>query len=368
MFGHTTRVKRDILRWREGGLIDAATAKTLSSEIDRHGESGISFGAVLSMMAAALFAAAILVFIAANWEEIPRLARVAMLFAAIAAGYVGGAYAKLRGFEPVGEGAWVVAATAFGASIALIGQMYHMSGDEKQAILVWCAGTALAAAALRSPALTIGASILAGVWMLMHAFEHWTMRELPLAYPLLALVLYALTFWTRSAASRHLLVLSLILYAFLLYWRDETFDVPLVLIAASILLLAVGYLRPVEAERFLGLGSGLHVHALIGFMTGISTIQITLVDDPEFLFASIAAFVGVIAALLLVGRSNAPLRWLAYASFVFQLCFVYVVMLGSMLGTAGFFLLGGLALSVLAFVISRLEKRFAESEPTEATP
>ena len=358
MASYATKVKRDIARWREAGMIDAATADALSLDVERNGGGTISFGSILSMMAAALFAAAILIFIAANWEAIPRLARVAMLFIVIAAGYLGGAEMKLRGREAFGEAAWVVAAAAFGASIALIGQMYHMSGDERQAIFVWCAGTALAAAVLRSGALTIGAVLLGGAWMVMHAVDDWAL-QLPSAYLAVAAVLYLLSFWTRSAPARHLVLLSLFLFAAFLYARDETFVVPIVLIALSVALFAFGRLQPTQAERMLGLGSALPVQALVGFLTGVGIMQVELIDEQGFLAVSIVAFAGIIIVLLLAGRESRTLRWLAYAAFIFQICFIYLVMLGTMLGTAGFFVVGGLVLSALAFVITRLERRLS---------
>ena len=48
---------------------------------------------------------------------------------------------QLRGNGAAAEAAWLVAAAGFGGGIALIGQMYHLSGDELAAILTWCAGT-----------------------------------------------------------------------------------------------------------------------------------------------------------------------------------------------------------------------------------
>lgn len=363
MVPYSIKVKRDIERWREAGMIDAATADALSLDVERNGGGAISFGSILSMMAAALFAAAILIFIAANWEEIPRLARVAMLFLVIVACYLGGAELKLRGRDAFGEGAWIVAAAAFGASIALIGQMYHLSGDEKQAIFVWCAGTALAAAMLRSGALTVGAVLLGASWMVMHAVDDWAMR-LPSAYLAVAVVLYLLSFWTRSAPARHLVLLSLFLFAVLLYARDETFTAPAALIVLSAALFAFWRLRPAQADSVLGLGSGLPVQALVGFLAGVGIMQVELVDEPGFLAVSIVAFAGIVAVLLLAGRESTALRWLAYAAFVFQICFIYLVMLGTMLGTAGFFVLGGLVLSALAYIITRLERRL--SEPASA--
>lgn len=362
MTGYTNKVKRDIARWLEAGLIDARTAGVLSSDIERNGAGRINFGSVLSMMAAALFAAAILIFIAANWQDFPRLMRVGLLFALIVLGYVGGAALKMRGQDGYAEAVWVVAAASFGASIALIGQMYHLSGDEKQAILIWCAGTAFAAAVLRSSALTVGAVLLAVTWLLMSAWDHWSLRDLPFSYLLMAIALYALSFWTRSAPARQLVALSISLFVLLLYIRDETFDGPLMLIVASVLLFAIGQAMPVQSRRWSGLGSSLPAQALIAFLFGIGIMQVALTEKPEFLFASIAAFAGIVAALLVAGRESSLLRWLAYAAFIFQLCFVYVVMLGSMIGTAGFFVVGGLVLSVLAWIITRLERRFAQAE------
>lgn len=125
--GYADKVKREIARWAETGLIDAATAGALGLDIERQSVRRISFGSVLAMMAAALLGAAILIFIAANWEAMPRLLRVGMLFAVILGGYLGGAILKARGRAGFGEALWVVAAAAFGGAIALIGQMYHLS-------------------------------------------------------------------------------------------------------------------------------------------------------------------------------------------------------------------------------------------------
>ena len=366
MSGHASRVKRDIARWLETGLIDAATAGKLSRDVDQNAGNRFNLGTVLGMMAAALFAAALLLIVAANWEAIPRLARVGVLFVIIAGGYIGGAVLEKNGRGGFAEALWLVAATAFGATIALIGQMYHLAGDEKQAVLVWCIGTALAAAALRSGALTVGAVLLAGAWMLMNAMAHWSFRALPMAYLPLAGALFALSFWTRSAPARHLIMLSLPVFGALHFARDgQVFQAPLVMAVGGAALFALGQWMPEAARRHAGLGSGLSLHALILFLAGIGIAQWTLIDEPEFLFVSIVAFAGIVAALLLAGRESSVLRWFAYVAFIFQLGFIYVVMLGTMLDTAGFFIVGGLVLSALAWLIARIERRLAPAQPVE---
>ena len=360
MASYRTKVQRDISRWREAGLIDDATARALSFDAERNSGAPISFGAVLALLAAALLAAAVIIFIAANWQALPRLARVGMLFSLILAGYVGGAVLRLSGREAAGEGAYVVAAAGFGAAIALIAQIYHMSGDEAQAVLVWGAGTAFAAAALRSGALNAGAALLAGAWLLTSTFQGRGLSGLPLSYPFVAAALYALSFWTGSRLSRHLLLLSVYLFVALAYWRDETsFAAPLLLAGAAAAVFAAARLYPAQAARLSGLGAGLPVQALAAFLAGVGTVQMALVDEPGFAFPSALAFAGIVAALLVAGRDNRALRWFAYAAFAFNLCFVYVVMLGTMIDTAAFFLVAGLTLALLAWLIARFERRIA---------
>ena len=104
MAGYGPRVRRDILRWTELGLIDKAAADALRRDIEANERKSLSFGSVLAIMAALLFGAAILLVIAANWEAFPRLLRVGALFAIILAAYVGGAFFKLRGNSAIAEG------------------------------------------------------------------------------------------------------------------------------------------------------------------------------------------------------------------------------------------------------------------------
>lgn len=362
MASYSSRVKADIERWQASGLIDAATAGALARDVEKNVGRGYSFGSVLGFFAAALFGAAILLVIAANWEAFPRLLRVGMVFAVIAAGYLGGAILRLRGFGSWGEAAQVIAAAAFGSGIALIGQMYHLSGDEKQAVYVWCAGVAFAAALLRSSALNNFAVFILGFWTWSHGWEFWNRNETPhVAFLIMAAVLWALSLWTASRWSRYLLVLVLYGYLGLLYLDDWEMVWAIALAALGAVLFGVSsFQNGVMAERVLRIGGqGGMALGLVGFLAGITIVQFMLTDDPEFIVAAIVAFAGIIAAVMYGGIEMRVLRWLGYLAFAFEICFVYTVTLGTMLGTAGFFLGGGFVLALLAYVIRRIEKRAA---------
>jgi len=367
MAGYASAVTKDIARWHASGLIDEATAQALTRDIAQRARQGFSFGTVLTILAAVLLAAALLLLVAANWEAFPRLARVAMIFGIILAGYIGGAVASRRGSTALSELLFILAATAFGGGIALVAQMYHLSGEEADAVLIWCLGTLTAAAALRSPALTVGSVLLAGAWLLMSTKGFWRAgQDIPMSYLLLAVVLWGVSLWTRSASARHLILLSLMGFAILHHADTDTLVAPIGLAIVSVGLFAWCLLQPAESERWLKLNEGGTVQGLLGFIVGMSAVQFALYEEPEFIYVAIVVFAGVIAALLLGGRDNRALRALAYAAFVYEICFVYVVLLGSMLGTAGFFLIAGLVLALLAWLIRRVERRFAASAGARA--
>jgi uncharacterized membrane protein len=362
MATYSVQLKKDISRWVEQGLISAATADALRRDVETNERRSLSFGSILAILAAILFGAAILLFVAANWEAIPRLTRVALLFAIILAGYVGGALLKLRRHDALAEAFWLVGAAAFGGSIALIGQMYHLSGDEAQAVLIWCLGTGVAAAALRSGPLTSAAVALAAAWLFLRGFEFWRDSPFPHLFVIVAAALWLVSYWTESKVARHMILLSLILYMALLATHHDTGAISAVLAAGSAALFGLAVFMREPVERIAGIDGRLPAHALIGFLTGMAMLQIAIIDDlGPLVLAAATTFAGAIGALALAGRDSRGLRWIAYLGFAFELCFVYVVMLGTMLGSAGFLLAAAVILGLLAFMIIRIERRMNAS-------
>lgn len=340
------------------GFIDAAAGERITKEVESHERRLLSFGNVLAIMAALLLAAAVLVMVAANWEAIPRVARVAVLFLLILGGYVGGAFLKNTGNGGIGEGLWIIAAAAFGGSIALIGQMYHLSGDESGVLITWSIATAVAAAALQSSPLTIAAVVIAATWMFWLGFDIWGKGDIPYLYPLLAAALWAVSLWTGSRAARHLILLSLMLFMVLLAINMDQPAIVAGLAAISAALFAAALLLPGPVERVAQLNGRLPLHGLIGFLTGMFVLHGWVFDNAGmFTLVALVTLAGIVGALVLAGRESRGLRWIAYTGFTLELVLVYIVLAGSMLGTAGLFLSAGLVLGIVAFLIIRVEKR-----------
>ena len=130
--------------------------------------------------------------------------------------------------------------------------MYHLSGDETEAVLTWCVGTAVAAAALRSGPLTMAAVGLAAAWLFLRGVEFWRVSDFPHAFVVIAAVLWLISYWTESAASRHLLLLSLVFYAALLAVEYDVIGIAALLAAISAALFALAVVVPDQSRRSCG--------------------------------------------------------------------------------------------------------------------
>ena len=159
--------------WREEGLLSAEQADELErrhaahAALDRRERAAKALG----ILGAAALGAGVILFFAANWSEIPRALRIAVLLAGLTLFYGAGFYLLevRRAYRNVGHAAVFVAAILFGASVFLVGQMYHVQAHDPFGFLVWSAGALATALFFRSkPA--------AGLFVL--TFEAWLIHEL----------------------------------------------------------------------------------------------------------------------------------------------------------------------------------------------
>jgi uncharacterized membrane protein len=91
------RLEADITRWQAEGVISAAVGDAIRGSLAPLGSANIAV--VVGILGGLLIAPAFLAFVAANWTEITRPLRFAILLAGIA-----GAYGFGRHFCPHGPG------------------------------------------------------------------------------------------------------------------------------------------------------------------------------------------------------------------------------------------------------------------------
>jgi uncharacterized membrane protein len=124
-----------VQRWREAGIIDAATAERIIAHERRASRPVLLLA--LGGLGAFTIGIGLISVIAANWGDIPRLIKLLAMLGLFSANACGLVWARGR---PYG---WVTEALALGyfvltlASIALVGQTYQLEGEPYQALLLW---------------------------------------------------------------------------------------------------------------------------------------------------------------------------------------------------------------------------------------
>ncbi|MBX9924930.1 MAG: DUF2157 domain-containing protein [Hyphomicrobiaceae bacterium] len=157
--------KREIARWREAGWITPEGERNILADISGGpGRISVAIGNVFAVIAAALLGLAALTFVASNWQEMSRLARLALLLGTMISAYVAAGVLFERGLAALGHAAVLLGVLIFGASIMLISQMYHIDGHPPDLALLWGLGALAAGLALRSAPSLFAALLLAGIW------------------------------------------------------------------------------------------------------------------------------------------------------------------------------------------------------------
>jgi len=404
------RLAADLARWQADGVITEAAGDAIRAALPP-APKGVNVPTVIGILGGILIAAAFLAFVAANWTEIPRPLRFAVLLAGIAGAYGIGAWFD-RGNRPyLADISATVGSIVFGASIALVGQMYHLAGDFAAGIMLWSAG-ALAAAVLTGSRGALAVALAAGcVWSGLRVTEAADVPHMPfLAFWLAGAALAVI--W-NSPVARHLVGVAALAWLLTVFigMADRNFN-PVLQTAGWTTVLLGGGLIMAELKsdpvRALGLTLSTYgsfalalVMAPVGFddylrrtpivpdgglIAGLAADVVLLALSlarrrPGLAFAWLAQLLAVIVAAGWAGVDALPQPWTAYAlALAAMLCLVVSGMLddvrprlvagwlglglmiagitwavrGSLLRRAVFLAISGAAAVALAALLSRL--------------
>lgn len=352
-------VKKHIARWQRNGLIDEATAERLRKEIDDRG-SGLGLGGILAVLGAVLLGAAIVSLIAANWEVMPRLVRLGLIVVVIFLGYVGGAWRASRGDRIFSEALYLIAAITFGAGIALVSQMYHLSGDTSHAALLWVAGTMIAALFLRSQVLTSSSVAISGFY-LFASLDPATSDRLSYLWlvPVLAVICGGLVWYTKARAARHFIAILLITYVFTVRFDLDNGGILWLAALLGAGLFLADALRSREIQQLTGWSEAIGAYGFATLLLALIFFQFDEFSDgtTNQVVIGFAILAATIAGLSLSGHRNLAVRWMAYTVFSLEVLYLAFQTIGTMIGTAGFFLSAGILVLLLAAFVIRMERR-----------
>jgi uncharacterized membrane protein len=97
---------------------------------------------VIVTIGAILVGVGIFSFVAANWQEMTKVAKVLIIVISMIASYTSGWFLREKWhYEKTGEALFLLGAIIYGAGIFLIAQMFHIRGDWPEGFILWMIGT-----------------------------------------------------------------------------------------------------------------------------------------------------------------------------------------------------------------------------------
>ncbi|PZO00110.1 MAG: hypothetical protein DCF30_10370 [Hyphomicrobiales bacterium] len=234
------RLDADLTRWVGEGLLNADSASAIRRSVAAEG--GFRLPGLLGLFGGLLIASSVAAFVAANWEAMPRLVKLAMILISLIAALGIAARLENKGSSSGSDAAATCGVLIFGAGIALIGQMYHLPADWPAGALMVALGALCVAVLLRSN----GALVVTFVALCAWSGGRW--QESQGALHIAFFMLYLPAFWLAlSRGNRlvhHLAVLALGLWLALVPgdWIGGRFDYGLLAygLAVSAAYVAIG--------------------------------------------------------------------------------------------------------------------------------
>ena len=178
-------LRRETRRWVDEGLVEPFQAERI---LNRYGTSlndtAPSALGLLTGLAGLFAGLALLLLVSANWEQLPRLARFAGLVTLTAVLNGWGVLRLAR--AGTGGGLLFLGGFAYGASIMLTGQMYHLGEHFPNGLLLWALGLVPLTLLSGGRLLALQGLAVAVAWMLL---------EYRFAAPWLMPLFLAVAFW-----------------------------------------------------------------------------------------------------------------------------------------------------------------------------
>ena len=160
------RLPAEVVQWQVAGLISEEQATAILGRYDFNGAAsddsatGNRVVTAIAVMGASLIGLGVIAFIAANWSAIPALGKLALMVIGTPTIYIIGWFVGYRfGYARIGVAITLLGAIAFGASIHLIAQTYHVPVNHPNLVPLWFLGVVPLAYITRSRAL-LGLSLI----------------------------------------------------------------------------------------------------------------------------------------------------------------------------------------------------------------
>jgi len=358
------RTIKDVQRWQAKGWISDDGARAIARDLDSRTNAFGTAGA-LAILGAVLIGFAAMSFVAANWQDMPRLARLGLLFAGLWASYGVAGYLATHDMNRFANAATLTGVGLFGASIMLIAQMFHIEGNPPDAVLMWAGGALLAGAVLSSTA-ALGAIMplvmLWGGWQqsLQDGVVWWFL-------PVWAVVtvVYA---WHGWRPGLHLSGIALTFFTISLGFLTWVGGSHVTVVALGLCAVGAGFVaRRVLSPQFEDEVIAVSGYGMVTTFAGLFALQFVEKISLQGLIGLAVITLALLLAAIYWGvkNENRTIAWLGYAGFSIEVLGLYFKTFETLLGSSLFFLVAGMIVMALAGIAYKLHTR---AELMEAHP
>jgi uncharacterized membrane protein len=215
------RLARELPDWVAHGWVKAGAERAILDHVAAQKSGAPLLTYAFSILGVLLFGSGIVTYFAANWGEIPKLVKLAILFGAMWLAY-GAAWHALRDRHAplLGQALLLLGAILFGANIMLIAQIYHIDAHFPNGVLLWSLGALAGAYLVRSQPMLVLAIVLGWLWTTLE-FEFSSIRH-HAHWPFLILwaAFLPLIYRHRFRASLHVALVALLWWSFYAFGVD----------------------------------------------------------------------------------------------------------------------------------------------------
>lgn len=309
----------ELRQWMNEGIIGEAEASRLREKyrLDQIAqESQNTLIKTIFGFGAVLIALGIIAFVAAHWEAIPKNGRLSLVVGIMLAAHgVGFWLWQRRSDSPLGHMLVILGTLIFGATIALVAQVFHLSGEFYEGVILWTLGaTIMGYAAGSSPHLILAviASFVGYMgWMGDHS------QVFPVYFFAAPMVFLPFAYMKRARGVHFTLWLfwGISLIAYLTQWENSDGPFWYLLIIELLVLMFWSYGRWYRfcSEEFANdlrilsiLGQGILVY-ILSFHEVVQDVvaqSLPVLGDWRMFLASALGIIALISWTLMIRQSN----------------------------------------------------------------
>jgi uncharacterized membrane protein len=167
------QLETEVKAWEQDGTITSEQSRNILSKYVVVSPLYGKLVVIIATLGAILTGVGIILFVSANWQEIPRIGKLVLLIALVLVTYFIGYWLKYeRDFPRIGGALIFVGTMVFGAAIFLVGQQYDMPVDDPRLLTWWFLGVIPLAYFTRSKAV-LTLAILAALGGLGYKAANW---------------------------------------------------------------------------------------------------------------------------------------------------------------------------------------------------